>query len=139
MKSVLATILLSLLINYSAMASSPSETVQKFVYAFNQHNVDGMLALSSFDLKWMSVAGEKVSVQASTHETLREAMQGYFKSTPSARSEIKSIRESGTFVFTLEKAFWLSAGAEKSQCSMAVYELRENKIENVWYFAEHKC
>jgi hypothetical protein len=134
------TTLISLLFSCQvAFAGENAETVERFIAAFNQHNVDAILELSAVDMRWMSVSGEQISIETSTHAELREAMGGYFESTPSARAEVRSISESGSFVITLEEAFWSSGGAEKSRCSVAVYELFEQKIQNVWYFPAHHC
>lgn len=122
-----------------AFAGENTERVEQFLSAFNQQDVDAMLEFSAPDMRWMSVSGDRVSVETSTHAELRAAMAGYFESTPGTRSEIQSISESGPFVHTLEKAFWISDGAERSQCSMAVYELLDGRIQNVWYFPAHQC
>lgn len=122
-----------------AFADENAELVKGFIEAFNQHDVDAMLESSAADLRWMSVSGDQVAIQTSTHTELREAMSGYFESTPGARAEIRSISGSGPFVHTVEEAFWSSGGVEKSQCSTAVYELAEQKIRNVWYFPEYPC
>ena len=135
-----ATTLISLLFACQiTFAGENAETVERFIAAFNQHNVDAMLELSAVAVRWMSVSGEQISMETSTHAELREAMGGYFESTPGARAEVRSISESGSFVSTLEEAFWSSGGAEKSRCSMAVYELVEQKIQHVWYFPAHRC
>jgi len=122
-----------------AFAGDNGELVQRFVSAFNQHDVDAMLELSAPDMRWMSVAGDRISIETSTHDELRTAMTGYFENTPGARAEIRSMSESGPFVHTLEEAFWQSSGAERSQCSMAVYERLDGKLQNVWYFPAHRC
>ncbi|MEQ8315466.1 MAG: nuclear transport factor 2 family protein [Gammaproteobacteria bacterium] len=113
--------------------------VERFIEAFNQHDVSAMLELTESDLHWMSVAGQNLSIEASGQSELRDSMKAYFESTPSARSNILSIRESGPFVHTLEQAVWSAGGVERNQCSIAVYELEANKIRNVWYFPEHSC
>jgi hypothetical protein len=122
-----------------AFAGENADPVERFVSAFNQHDVNGMIELTTPDVRWMSVSGKQISIEASTHAELSAAMTGYFESTPGARAEIGSISESGQFVHTLERAFWLADGAERSQCSMAVYELLDGKIQNVWYFPTHQC
>ena len=138
MRLVLA-IILFVVFSHSAIAEGGAKTVERFIEAFNKHDVEAMLTQASSDSRWMSIAGQKLSTETSTHEELRSAMTGYFESIPSARSEVRSIKESGPFVYTLEEAFWSSNGTEKSQCSVAVYELSENKIQNVWYFPAHDC
>ena len=139
MRIVFGTILVLILFNQTANAGESSKTVERFIQAFNRHDVDAMLELSAVDLRWMSISGQEISIETSTHAELREAMSDYFASTPSARSKVRSISESGSFVYTLEEAFWSSGGVEKSQCSIAVYELTGEKIRNVWYFPEHSC
>lgn len=121
------------------LASGNKETVENFVEAFNQHDIDAMLELATDDLRWMSVADGQLSKEASNQGELREAMASYFASTPSVRAEIRSITESGPFVHTVEEALWSSHGAEKNQCSMAVYEILEGNVRNVWYFPAHEC
>jgi len=122
-----------------AFAADNGELVQRFVSAFNQHDVDAMLELSASDMRWMSVSEDRITIETSTHAELRAAMEGYFENTPGVRTEIRSISESGPFVHILEEAFWLSSGAEKSQCSLAVYEHLDGKLQNVWYFPAHQC
>ncbi len=122
-----------------AFAGENTEVVERFVSAFNEHDVDAMLEFAAPDMRWMSVSGDRISVETSTHAELLAAMAGYFESTPGARAEILSVSESGRFVHTLEQAFWPSGGAERSQCSMAVYELIEGTIQSVWYFPAHPC
>jgi hypothetical protein len=121
------------------LASGNKETVENLVEAFNRHDIDAMLELTTDDLRWMSIANEQLSIEASNQGELREAMSSYFASTPSARAEIRSITESGPFVHTVEEAFWSFNGAEKSQCSVAVYEILEGNVHNVWYFPAHEC
>lgn len=120
-------------------ADESTAIVEKFVEAFNQHDIDAMLELSDSELRWMSVAGQQLELQTSSKEELQEAMSDYFASTPSAQSKIRSISESGNFVHTVEEAMWTSNGMQQSQCSMAIYELKDLKISYVWYFAEHQC
>ena len=42
-------------------------------------------------------------------------------------------------VSTVEEANWEADGERKSQCSVGVYEIRNDKVLNVWYFAAHAC
>jgi hypothetical protein len=124
----------------AALASGGAAVVERFVDAFNRHDIDGMLELTTGDVRWMSLSDQQASVETSTQAELRDAMTSYFATTPSARARIRHITESGPFVHTVEEALWRAAdGAEKSQCSMAVYELSEHRIRNVWYFRAFNC
>lgn len=133
---------LSFTLLFSSLVSANSsgvDVVKQFVTAFNNKNIEAMLLLSDPDISWMSVAGQQVSVEATSKNALKDAMVGYFKSIPSARSELKSISEDGPFVHTIEQAFWQSGSIEKSQCSMAIYQLEHHKISRVWYFPSYQC
>ena len=121
------------------LASGNKETVENFVEAFNRQDIDAMLEFTTDDLRWMSIVNGQLSIETSNQDELREAMASYFASTPSARAEIRSMTESGPFVHTVEEALWSSHGAKKNQCGMAVYEILEGNIQNVWYFQVHEC
>ena len=121
------------------LGSGPKETVIELLDAFNAHDVDMMLEACADDIMWMMVGADQIAVEASGAEALREGMAVYFESVPSASSVLRSAVESGPFVVTVEEARWESGGEKKSQCSAAVYEVKEGKVQNVWYFPSHKC
>ena len=122
-----------------AYADDYVDTVSTYIDAFNQQNIEEMVALSVPELRWMSVTGETLTVETRNHEELRSALTGYFASTASTKTVLRKAEASGQFVFTLEEAFWSVKGVEKSQCSMAIYQLLDNKISNVWYYPAHQC
>jgi len=130
---------LILLLCQPVLAQSNGTIVKAFVAAFNDKDVDSMLSLATEDVKWMSVSADIVSIETADRQALRSAMQRYFNSMPTARSEVRQTSESGGFVYSLEAISWTANGTEKSQCSMAVYELNAGKIKNVWYFPSHAC
>lgn len=137
--SFLCLISCSLLSAPIALAADGTATVKQFVNAFNQRQIDTMLELAAPNMQWMSVSGHTISTETSDHDQLKKAMQSYFASVPSAQSTLLQLNQSGQFVYALEKASWLVKEQKKSQCSMAVYELANDKIQHVWYFASHQC
>ena len=139
MRKLVVLTLLCCVMSHATYAQEAVATVKGFVAAFNEKDIDGMLKLAATDIQWMSVSGQTITSEAATQEALKTAMSGYFASVPSARSEIRAIHQSASFVFALEEASWTSNEVEKSQCSMAVYELVEGKIKHVWYFPAHAC
>ena len=139
MKRIFKTILGLLLVSRAAFAADGTETVRLFVKAFNHQDISGMLDLVAPDMRWMSISGQKITIETATQTELGNAMSGYFKSASGITSEIRFLSESGNFVYALEEAFWSVDDVEKSQCSMAVYELAEGKIQHVWYFPSHQC
>jgi len=67
-----------------------------------------------------------------------EAMTGYFRSLPSARSEIEVRLVTDGFVAVRERAHWEQDGQSRSQAALAVYELRGDLVARVWYFAPER-
>lgn len=137
--AVISAVAAIAMLSGDALAGPSTETVKLYVQAYNDRDVERMLVGVATDIRWMSVAGDEVSVETSNRIELRAAMSAYFNSTSNTRSELRSILESGPFVHTVEEAFWSTADGEKSQCSMAIYELAEQRIRNVWYFAAYPC
>ena len=123
----------------AASEADPAGVVRRFVDAFNAQDVQAMTALAAEDIRWMSVSGEGLTVEAAGRKALRSAMREYFESLPSARAELLSARESGPFVQAVERASWTAGGIERSQCSAAVYEVADGRIRNVWYFPAYEC
>lgn len=113
--------------------------VRLYVAAHNARNVDAMLTRVSDDVRWMSIDGGKVRTETSGKAELAAEMAGYFESSPSSRSEIRHIQTVGGYVSVVEQASWLSGGVEKSQCALAIYEVEESLISNVWYHAAQPC
>lgn len=123
----------------AAAPDGPEALVREFVAAYNAHDVDRMLASCAQDVRWMSVSADKLTVETSGTEKLAEAMRTYFRDLPSTRSELRSVLVSGNFVMASEQAMWESGGQTRTQCSASVYEVREGKIQAVWYFPAHGC
>jgi hypothetical protein len=132
-------VLLLILISQTVSADNNLQTVKRFIDAFNQKNIDVMADLAVFDMRWMYVSGQEVVIETSNINELRAAMSGYFETVPSARSKLRSLKQSGHFVYALEEASWTVTDVEKRQCSMAIYEFEKEKIKHVWYFPAHAC
>lgn len=58
-------ILLSVLVQTPAGVPAPDERVRGFVKAFNDRNIDAMLAAADDEIEWLSVNGPKISVGCS--------------------------------------------------------------------------
>ena len=116
--------------------SSATSQVRKFVDAFNRQDVSDMLALTTHDVRWMSVDGDTVSVETRDANELRSAMNDYFESRPSSLSVLLDISANGIFVTTLEQA---GTRERRGQCATAVYEFAGDLIRNVWYYPAHDC
>ncbi|MEL7491668.1 MAG: nuclear transport factor 2 family protein [Pseudomonadota bacterium] len=109
-------------------------TVQDFVDAYNEQNLNDMLALAHEDITWLSVEANSTTVMTDGAAALREELSGYFGAEDTPRSNVEILKSHGPFVTTLERAYWTVNGEEKSQASFAVYEVENNKIRRVWYY-----
>jgi uncharacterized protein (TIGR02246 family) len=110
------------------------QVVERFFEAFNRHDPEAMLTFVHPDVQWLSVEGDRISVEAAGQAAVREAMQGYFSSFPSVRSSAERMMAAGPYVTVWERARWQGENGERAQASLAVYEVRESKIRRVWYY-----
>ena len=108
--------------------------IRQYVAAFNAHDIAAMLALATDDISWVRVTGDRVSVATTGKEALEKAMSTYFENTPSARSEIEALMTAGVLVTVRERAHWTGKNGPKSQMALAVYQVKEGKINRVWYY-----
>lgn len=117
-------------------ADSPEiAVVRAQVAAFNRHDGDALAALLAPEVKWLSVDGDKLSVEGDGREAMRTWLIGYFKSFPDVHSEMADLTQTGAFVSYRERASWTAKdGKPRAQQAIAVYEVRDGLIVRVWYF-----
>ena len=139
MKILVILLITTSLFLHATISADDTGTVKTFVKAFNERDVQTMLTLVAPDMKWMSITGQTIATETATAAELEKSMSDYFKSLPSTQSKIRSIHQSGNFVYALEEATWTSNDVVKSQCSVAIYEFTDSKIHHVWYFPAHTC
>lgn len=118
-----------------AFGQSPDELVERYMAAYNDHDVAAMLELAHPDIQWLSIDGDEVQVVTEGHDALGEAMRGYFESMPSTRSEIETMMVSGNRVSVREIARWRVGDEWREQAAMSVYQIADGRIRRVWYFA----
>jgi hypothetical protein len=114
------------------------QRVRDYVVAYNKKDVDAMLVLVTDDIQWLSVAGDKITVETQGKAKLRESMAAYFKSSPSAKSELEWVEVTASRVAARERAHWQGKSGAKSQASLSVYEFRAGLISRVYYFPAEK-
>lgn len=113
---------------------SSEEKVRQFVEAFNNRNLDQMLAAVDEKVQWLTVEGTKVAVETEGKQALSDSMKKYFKSCPSCRSSLVWVQTAGSRVTAMERATWTGKNGQKAQSSVSVYEFQEGKILRVYYF-----
>jgi len=109
---------------------------QEFIEAFNKRKIEKMMSLVAPNIKWMTIAGDKIRTETDGGAQLQSFLESYFKICPSCRSEIKNLSQTGNRVTLTERATWQTATGAKSNESIAVYEFDNGKIVRVFYYAE---
>lgn len=139
---ILVTMLNLLLTSPKATAADEPKSnetrVRDYVAAYNAKDLDGMLSMVTDDIQWLSVDGDKVAVETKGKDQLRESMAAYFKSAPSAKSELEWIQLTRSRAAALERASWQTKNGKKSQTSLSVYEFRRGLIARVYYYPAEK-
>lgn len=113
---------------------SPGEVVERYMAAYNDHDVPAMMELAHLGVQWLSIEGQALRVEAEGREALAEAMRGYFESVPSSRSVIEEMMISGSRVSVRERAEWMTSSGRRSQTALSVYEIDDGLIRRVLYF-----
>ena len=133
-RTLLLALALVLCIQPAHAQDPPEEVISRVTAAFNAHDVEGLAALMTEDIRWMSVLGDTLGVEAAGIEAFRASMTAYFANVPGARSEVEAVIANGKYLSFRERAFWQGPDGERSMASIGVYELREGKVARVWYY-----
>ncbi|MGJ8662208.1 MAG: nuclear transport factor 2 family protein [Marinicella sp.] len=113
---------------------------EQFVAAYNQHDPDKMLQWVHPDVSYMYVSKDQIYTETSGKVALTDFLGPFFKDKPHAQSQLLGSHQQGPFIHQVEKALWDDKnGQQQSQCSLSVYEIKEELIINIWYFSVFKC
>lgn len=121
----------------TAAPVDPLDRVRSLMRAFNLHDAEAMATHFTDDVQWFQIDGQEITVEATGVEQVRKAMADYFEAVPSARSVMEESMVSGRYVIFRERAFWEPSG-RRTESSLAVYEMRGDRIHRVWYFPAEK-
>lgn len=132
MKKFLFLILLSFIaLEIKGQTSDKEKILRDYFEAYNQHAIETVLEMVSDDIRVYSVTSDTVTIDIEGKVNLRNWLTNYFQDLPKVSSEISGINEVGNRISFTETAYW---GEERSQSSLAVYEIMEGKIRRVWYY-----
>lgn len=120
-------------------ANASIEVVEQFIAAFNEHSVGQLLSHTTDSVHWFNISGSKMLIETSSKNELGAAMADYFQTLPDAKATLTQAVSSANYVSTIEKVTWSHDGELDSQCSIGVYELKQGKINAVWYYPAHAC
>ena len=115
--------------------ADPLTVVERFIAAFNRHDLTLINAETDADVRWLSVVDDRALPDARGQAALQEWMARYFSVFPTAQRTIEQSIAHGPFVSAWERARWKDKrGEERTQAELVVYEVREGKIRNVWRY-----
>lgn len=114
-----------------AQSSQKIKVITDYFDSYNSHQVDSLMTMISADFKMYSVSQDTTTLDISGREALREWLGGYFNELSNVSSSTNGVNVSGNYVSFIETAHW---GENKSQSSLAVYEVVNGKIRRVWYY-----
>lgn len=139
--ALLAGALLGLAATPVAAERSAEQAVRAFVAAYNNRDFAAMEMLLHADAGWLAVDGDKVAVEAQGRDALIAGNRRYLtRSCPSCRSELDGVASTERFVTTVERARWTRRdGSRAEQSGVGVYEVKDGRILNVWYFPVDKA
>ena len=110
--------------------------VRAFVAAANRQDSAAMLAATEPEFRWLQVTADSLTAEVIGHDNLRSWLDGYFRSTPDARSSLGAIRVDGNMASAFETVSWTDAdGQPQRQTALSVYEFApDGRLRRVWYF-----
>ena len=101
--------------------------------------VTWLIVLISWTISVTATPTKQVELLIETDgkEALRTAMIAHFNQHTRARSQIKQSLTLGDTVAVIEEAF--SNDGERSQCALSIYQMKQDLIQSVTYYAATTC
>ena len=122
-------------VDESAAAEHPHvELLLAYEEAFNNEDLDGMLALAHDDIEWIAVAGSEMSTETRGKDELAASMASYFESIDT-RATIEGTIVNGRYVSFVERVhFTTQSGEARSQASSGIAEVVDGKLRRLSYY-----
>lgn len=115
--------------------TGPAAVVRAYVDAFNAKDLDAMIAKVAPDLVWMQLSGDSLEVGGRSADAFRQLLAGYVREVPAARSELQELHALGPWVTAHDQTRWnIDPASGDGQSSIAVYEVRSERIQRIWYY-----
>ena len=93
-----------------------------------------MAALVHEDFELFYVVDGVATLGTSGPAQLEEQMAAYFEAHGDVRSELTTTVDGPRFASLRERVRWQHSGQERTQSSIAVYEIDGDSIRRVWYY-----
>jgi hypothetical protein len=109
-------------------SASPEAVVDIQIEAYNRGDIEAFVATFAPDVKTYSFPN---TLQISGIEKLKKAYAGFFKAHPELHAEVTGKIIQGNFVIYHEFVTGVVGG--KDFYATAIYEVRDEKIQNIWF------
>ena len=138
MKMYTSMVVLALLVMTRFVAAQESggamATAKQLLDAFNRHDPAAMASLVDEKFELFYVSDGKSELSAQGPQDLERQMTEYFASRPTVYSELEASIDGPRFVAFRERAGSHHGGTDRSQSSLAVYEVVDGKVLRAWYY-----
>ena len=118
----------------ATVVKNQAQIVYGYIAAFNARDINAMLEMVTDDVQWLSIDGDKITVEAKSKEVLRTTMVEYFESCVSCRSRLAHTFSTSSRVSGLEVASFETSTGVQEQGSVSLYEFSNGLIKRVYYF-----
>ena len=117
-----------------AAMTEPERVVTELMEAFNAHDPDKMRDYWHGDVAWFEISGDQTSAVTTSASQLHGELVAYFEAFPTVSSSLENITVNGNYLTAIERPTWEQDGERKSQASVVVYEITDNKVKRFWYY-----
>lgn len=116
------------------IAPSNKDIITAYTEAYNEADLEGMATLMGEAIEWRSLEDGEMVVYADGKPDLVSQMKDYIASGAPSVSELSGWGVSGQFTSVVETVSWTNdEGAQVSQSSIALYEIKDGLIQSVLY------
>ena len=116
-----------------SVAATPTNQVELFIDAYNQHNIEEMLEKTTEEVKWLYNINDKLLLETDGKDALRKAMVAHFNQQSNAHSQIKQSLTLGDTIAVIEDTF--SNDGQRSQWAFSIYQMKQDLIHSVTYYS----
>jgi ketosteroid isomerase-like protein len=105
------------------------ETINRFNEAFNRHDVDGIMALTTADSVFESTGPAPAGGRFEGRDAIRAVWEGFFGSSPQARFETEELFASGDRCVVRWVYHWVDAGGQPGHIrGVDLFRVRDGRV-----------
>ncbi len=135
MNKLLTASLFLIAFGASAQENRTHAILQDQVKAFNNQNIEKLVANITDDFKWYYIGADTLLLEVSGKQQFQKSMRSYFESIAEVNSEITEYTVDKDRISFREVVQYVTASGETGKASaMGIYEIKDGLIYRAWYF-----